>query len=294
MHKFYGQFNPPVDQFIFERYFPDPNIKGVFVECGAFDGLIECSCKFFEETMGWKGFNLEPAPANFRELKRNRPHSNNFEIGLSDFDGNIEFRHVISPLLGENFGNGSIAHTANHLSDLEGRGCSFQDIFIKVTTWRCFVEAQNLSYVDLLVLDVEGHELSVIEGMRGCDVLPDIVCIEVGHLDFGEIRKRLGGLGYTYDVSSYVNAFFVKTEKLPLFALRRAVTTVTSKPDETGVPPLVAEISTSLPERSDVHAALLEENLHLKRRVEELTWLHQEMVSSKVWKFVEQLRKWRR
>ncbi|MCG9082787.1 FkbM family methyltransferase [Laribacter hongkongensis] len=279
MHKFYGQFTPSVDQFIFERYFRDTNIKGVFVECGAFDGLTECSCKFFEESMGWKGFNLEPAPANFKQLQKNRPSSVNLEIGLSNCSGEVDFKHVVSPLLGENFGNGSITHSLDHIHDLQQRGCSFQNVQIQVTTWKCFVEQQNICHVDLLVLDVEGHELSVIEGMRDCAVLPDLICIEVGHLDLGEIRNGLATLGYTYDISSHVNAFFLKTEKIPLFALRAA--TSSAPVPESG-------------NQSRLVEKLVEENQRLTKRVEELTWLYREITSSKLWKVVEKIRSWRR
>ena len=208
MHKFYGQFDPPVDKFIFERYFPDTSIKGVFVECGAFDGLMECSCKFFEETMGWSGFNLEPAPSNFRALAANRPLAKNIQQGLSDRNGRLSFTHVISPILGENFGNGSIHHTEAHLNNLKERGCEFQVMQIEVVTWKEFVEREKILHVDLFVLDVEGHELAVIAGMHDCDVLPDVICIEVGHLELQSIKTQLQKLKYSYDISSHVNACF--------------------------------------------------------------------------------------
>jgi FkbM family methyltransferase len=277
MHKFYGQFTPPVDQFIFERYFPDVNIKGIFVECGAFDGLIECSCKFFEESMGWTGYNLEPSPANFKKLQKNRPESINLEIGLSNQSGSVDFKHVISPLLGENFGNGSISHTTTHVDDLIKRGCSFENFEIDVFTWKDFVNKFKITHVDLFILDVEGHELSVIDGMNDCDVLPDLICIEVGHLDLNVIKNRLGLLGYTYDISSHVNAFFIKTNKLPLFALR-AISHRTVIPTETE-------------NFSQVIEKLADQNTYLTKRIEELSRLYQEVTSSMLWKFFRISRK---
>jgi FkbM family methyltransferase len=277
MHAFYGQFTPPVDQFIFERYFMDTNIKGVFVECGAFDGLIECSCKFFEESMGWTGFNLEPSPANFKILQKNRPTSTNLEIGLSNQSGSVDFKHVISPLLGENFGNGSIEHTATHVEDLIKRGCSFENHKIKVLTWKDFVKKYKIMHVDLFVLDVEGHELSVIEGMHDCDVLPDLICIEVGHLDLNEIKTQLRRLGYMYDISSHVNAFFIKADRVPLFALRAAA--------QRTVIPAVAE------NYSQVIEKIVEKNSYLTKRVEELIWLYREVTDSRLWKIFGIFRK---
>ena len=231
MNKFYGQFDPPVDRFIFQRYFPDRNIGGVFVECGAAGGLIESSCKFFEESMGWQGYNIEPAPPNFKALSENRPYSRNLQIGLSNYDGKATFTHAISPVYGADFGNGSICHTQVHMRDLQEQGCSFAEYEIEVITWRSFIQRENITYVDLFVLDVEGHELSVLEGMQGSAVLPDIMCVEVGHLKLGQVREKLVQLGYVYDISSYVNAYFIRADKLGLFALRGAASQAAATAD---------------------------------------------------------------
>jgi hypothetical protein len=112
--KFYGQFDPPVDSFIFRHYFPDTGFKGVFVECGSYDGLTECSCKFFEETMGWTGYNLEPLPWIYQDLCRNRPGSYNFNVALSDHNGQATFQAVIHPHFGDRCTNGSLKHTEAH------------------------------------------------------------------------------------------------------------------------------------------------------------------------------------
>ena len=61
--RFYGQFDPPVDRFLFERFFAGSKRPGVFIECGAFDGETESSCKFFEESLGWWGTGIRTARA---------------------------------------------------------------------------------------------------------------------------------------------------------------------------------------------------------------------------------------
>jgi FkbM family methyltransferase len=206
MKKYYGQFDPPVDKFIHERYFPDVSIRGVFVECGAYDGLTECSCKFFEETMAWQGYNFEPVPWIFDQLKENRPLSTNLNYALSNTCGIAKFKAVNHPQFGTNCTNGSLAHTAIHAKWLDEIGCSLVDVEVRLTTWSEFIKTNDIQYIDLLVLDVEGHELSVLEGMRESHVLPDCICIE---------------LCYSYDISSHVNAFFVKNSMIPIFAIRR-------------------------------------------------------------------------
>ena len=279
MHKFYGQFTPPVDQFIFERYFPDINIKGVFVECGAFDGLTENSCKFFEETMGWNGFNIEPVPWVYEALCKNRPSSININSALSNKLGTATFQAVDHPVFGKECTNGSLEHTALHKSLLLDGGCKFVPVEVSLITWDNFIEKNKISCIDLLVLDVEGHEFSVIDGMRGSHVLPDVICIEVGHLDLREMKTRLCMLGYTYDISSHVNAFFIKTDKLSLFALRAAARQKSQ----------TAEIS----DDSQSIEKLVEQNIYLTKRVEELGWLYREVTNSKLWKLFEALRWWR-
>lgn len=220
--KFYGQFNPPVDRFIFERYFPDTNIKGVFVECGGFDGVTDSSCKFFEETMCWTGFNLEPVPNLFALLDENRPLARNLQMALSDTTGMATFTHAIHPVLGEVFGNGSLGHADVHRNELEAADCTFETFTVATITWRDFIKQEAITCVDLLVLDVEGHELLVLDGMRNAEVMPAVMCVEFGHLGLETVRDKMRELNYEYDIQSQGNAFFVRRDLLGLFALRRA------------------------------------------------------------------------
>ncbi len=207
---FYGQFDPPVDKLLYQHYFQDYEKPGFFVECGAFDGITECSCKFFEETMHWSGINIEPSPCIFEQLTKNRPHSTNVNAALSDKNGYSVFNQVIHPEFGELCTNGSLCHTPQHFKLLEDSGCSFKEYKVRTTTWRDLIRDLRIRSVDLLVLDVEGAEHMVIEGMRKCFVLPKILCVEHGHVGgVDAVKKMLDPLGYTYDFSSEANSFFV-------------------------------------------------------------------------------------
>lgn len=278
--KFYGQFTPSVDQFIFERYFPEIGIEGVFVECGAFDGLTDASCKFFEETMGWKGYNFEAQPWTFEQLTKNRPHSTNINLALSDQNGEALFTSAIHPDLGKNFGNGSISHQHEHLDDLNSRGCTYETYPVNTITWKNFIQEYKLTKVDLFVLDVEGHELSVLESMKECLVLPDIICIEYGHLGLNTVKEHLELLGYTYDITSNANAFFVKNEKLSLFALRSSSKKITEHKG-----------SSDRYSEAGIDHKLIEENIFLKAHIYELTRLYNEIIGSRSWKMILILKK---
>lgn len=215
--KFYGQFDPPVDEFIYERYFKkDPRIgKGFFIECGAFDGLTECSCKFFEEELKWRGINVEPAPPIYDRLVANRPNSVNVSAALSDKNGYGEFKSAVHPELGELFGNGSLNHTKGHKAELEAAGCSFKEYTVPVMTFPELTKKYHVKSCDLFVLDVEGNELKVIDSMkRFGTVLPKIFVVAHGHFEQQEIIDAVEQLGYRYDTRSYVNSYFVRYTKV--------------------------------------------------------------------------------
>lgn len=87
---------------------------------------------------------------------------------------------------------------------------TFKKVMVKCVTWDKFIESQKIKHIDLLVLDIEGHELEVLSGMTKKSVLPKIICIEVGHLGSDQINQKLTMLGYTFDVIQDVNAYFLK------------------------------------------------------------------------------------
>jgi FkbM family methyltransferase len=291
-HKFYGQFEPPVDKFLFERYFFDSNCKGIFVECGAFDGETESSCKFFEETLGWHGYNLEPVPWIWERLCANRSHSSNLKLGLSKQSGRAQFQAVNHPTFGINCTNGSLNHTESHRKFLEEVGAEFIEIEVELLTWRDFVARENISVVDLMVLDVEGLELEVIEGMVHCDVLPGVLCVEVGHISLDKIRKQLAQLNYVYDTSSHVNAYFLHRDYLntlifqKMSQMNNSVSLFNEK-DQL----LKEQLMQSMQDQQKFIQKLQEHNHSLSLRLHELTNLYQAIVTSKSWKLLDKLKR---
>lgn len=202
--KFYGQWSPPVDEVIYKNYFVD-KIGGIALECGAAE--FGESCKFFEETLNWTVYNLEASKYTFRRLRDNRPNSFNLNIGLSDQDGVKEFKDIIAAP-GGGHGNGSLGHTPEHLRQLEGYQVVFEEYSIETITYKSFLANIKLKTLDLLVLDVEGHELEVIKGMNNCDVLPQVFVVEYPVVGLELLKESLQSLGYHFNFISFNNAFF--------------------------------------------------------------------------------------
>ena len=207
--KFYGQWDPPVDKVIYERYFPKKQ-DGFFIECGAFDGKLESCCLYFERFKNWTGINIEAAPNIYKLLEKNRTDSTNLNVAFSNKAGTATFNHVVHPTMGAYFGNGSIKHCKEHLDILIRDGCTFQKHTVPTITYKAMIEEQQVDHVDLFVLDVEGHELSVLNGMKGSEVWPDVFCIEYPHVGLKVLKNILTPQGYKLDHTSHNNAFFVK------------------------------------------------------------------------------------
>lgn len=210
--KYYGQFDPPVDKIIHERYFPN-KLYGSSLEAGAFDGVFENSTKFFEENYGWTSFNIEPLLYVYDELMINRPNSFNFPMALSDKTGEEKITVYDIKNYGTRNTNASINHTDKHKKLLENISKGEKKTFtIQCMTYKDFIECAGIKHLDLFVLDVEGHEPEVIDGMVGCTVMPDVFVIEHGHRtpDFFVEKLKVLDVKYKLDLVSHVNSYFVK------------------------------------------------------------------------------------
>lgn len=215
-YRYHGQFNVPVDQFIHERYFGSSLLKGRFLECGGADGIGESCCLFFEETLGWTGVNVEASPPLFKMLAENRPDALNIHAALSDSDGMVEFTHAYHPTI-EVFGNGSVSHTVAHREELDSFGCTYEKFSVKAISYRSLIADYGIDHLDLMVLDVEGFEEAALKGMYDAPVLPTVMCVEFGITGPDKVRSMMSDLGYSFDTTSFGNAFYVKQDRVSGF-----------------------------------------------------------------------------
>jgi FkbM family methyltransferase len=213
MNKFYGQvFNGiPVDAFLYQNYFKDKH-NGFFIECGAADGFNLSCCKFFEETMGWEGVNVEASPTKFKQLVKNRPNSFlNLNKGLLNEPGTFIFRDdtVEDPTKAPGWGNGSFQHTENHFHQLHNMGIQLEESVVEVITYKQLIEEYNITNVDLFVLDVEGVEPMILDSMKECSVLPTHLFIEHEHIGLDICKELTASMGYRLDWNDFCNSMYI-------------------------------------------------------------------------------------
>lgn len=134
---------------------------GTFVEAGAHDGYTQSNTYYLERYCGWSGLLVEPIPELRRRCERRRSHS----------------RVIDCALVGPDFGADTATMQFGDLTSVIGRDATYAARGLAVAGRQAYtveVPARTLSSLlgetgmsapDLIVLDLEGHELDVLAGL---------------------------------------------------------------------------------------------------------------------------------
>lgn len=172
---FYSYSQCQEDIFLNEYFFKNKK-NGVYIELGALDGVLYSNTKFFEDALNWTGILIEPHPDNFILLQKNRP--NNFLVNnlVSCIEEPLEFRYFVNH-------HSAVSGVENTLSQhhfdsyFNYKLDQQNKIYIKPKKLSEIVKDTNLTHIDLLSLDVEGHEYEVLKSWD-FSVPIDIILIE--------------------------------------------------------------------------------------------------------------------
>lgn len=207
--KFYGQFsNPRVDEYLYNTFFKNKQ-NGFFIECGAFDGITESSCKVFDD-IGWDGINIEAIPSEFLKLKNNRPNNTNLNIGLCGLEecGQIKKFFTVQRTDGSHLGWGGF-HNEEKLKEISRHNVFIKSVDIKTLSFPTLIKNYiNDKTIDLFVLDVEGYELEVLKGLVTSSSLPKVLCIEFPQVGLHNISNIVTSVGYKYHSIKHNNVHF--------------------------------------------------------------------------------------
>lgn len=152
-----------------EPYLPPG--RGYYVELGANDGIVQSNTYWLEYERRWHGLLIEPALNRYFDLRRNRSHANDFAcaacvpFGYTDEFVAMTYANLrtvsrdLVPGLGD----------TNHPAAAQGSLKPNEERVVfgapARTLQSLLDEAGAPATVDLLSLDVEGAELSVLRGV---------------------------------------------------------------------------------------------------------------------------------
>lgn len=167
------------------RYLP-PSVPRMLVDAGAYDGVQGSNSRQFLLN-GWRGILIEPIPALFELLRENSRQLNDvhlFNCAVANRNG----RAAISYAAGNETGQGASLY--NH---------EFNDAYrdVEVLTLNTILALVNAPReFGLLMVDTEGGDLEVLQGIDFARYQPAVILTEDFTLKDAEKQRLLTAAGY--------------------------------------------------------------------------------------------------
>ena len=154
---FYAQQDE--DKYIVQHILKEKIDDGVFLEIGAFDGISYSNTKTLEDFFGFSGILIEAQGHLYEKLVRNRPNTQNYQTAVSSSD--VEFIEF------EGWdGTGGIKETIHNHPKKNWRTFYKKRLSkVRNTKMKDILSKSRFSYIDIMVIDVEGGELEVLKSI---------------------------------------------------------------------------------------------------------------------------------
>lgn len=165
-----------------------PQTGGYFVELGANDGLRQSNTYKLQKSFGWTGLLIEPSPRQFVECIKNRSFGTTPEIrcaacvpfGYEYKFVEMEESDLMAVAKGLWLSNEmAVAHAELGQQFLEDHRLRFQYGALARTLTSLLDEVNAPCNFQLLSLDVEGNEISVLQGLDFTRYSPKWILVEV-------------------------------------------------------------------------------------------------------------------
>ena len=164
--------------------------RGFFVEAGGFDGYTQSNTYYLERFRGWRGILIEPMPELAAQARRNRPTAEVVRCALVACDHpdawiDMDFGDLMS----------TVAGPASREWTTPGLLLGWRDHRVERVPARSLsdvLDEAGSPAVDLLSLDVEGHEATALAGLDLGRHAPAWILIEMHDLEVG--RKQIAAL----------------------------------------------------------------------------------------------------
>ena len=149
------------DKQLYQKFFSKYSLEGpkTFFEMGALDGHMYSNTKFFEDTLGWSGVLVEPNPIAFTQLCMRRPKCKLMNALVSNATSPVPFSVSINvPAVC------SVKSTQPaDFNDKYYKNSQMLHLNLIPVRLDEIFERSGVSRFDFVVIDVEGHELEVLE-----------------------------------------------------------------------------------------------------------------------------------
>ena len=205
--KNYAQLNQDLIAIIFFRLYP--STSNFFLDIGAFDGVgFSNTHLLFEQ--GWRGICVEPVLKNYQKLESLYQGTNVVTVraAATDYDGEMELNVATIPWA-KDWGSdvsSSSDDAVEHWPDY-----SWNKETVPAMTINTIMKKNNVSHVDFVSIDVEGHEISVLHGFDLQKYNPFLLVVEYSSTkERNELIHYMKHQGYASWVDNGQDIFFIQ------------------------------------------------------------------------------------
>jgi FkbM family methyltransferase len=194
------------EDLILSRLF-EGKTQGFYIDIGAHHPFRFSNTYFFYKK-GWKGINIDAMPGSMAVFAKKRPKDINLEAAISDVPSQLTYYAFEEPALNTLDPEGYALHTASGSKLLFKKEIKTQRLDEILD--KHLPPAQNISFMSV---DVEGHDLQVLQSNNWQKYRPNIVLAEVLSKNVKEVMQDkvtvfLEEQGYILVAKSVNTCFF--------------------------------------------------------------------------------------
>jgi FkbM family methyltransferase len=160
-----------LEEVIIRDFFQDRK-GGFFVDVGCAWPIRASNTYYLEKHLGWKGIGIDALPDYARAWREKRPASRFFAVLISD-----QVARRVPFFKSRGLGLSSVSReTASGRSF--GSYDEPEEIEVPMTTLDALLEQEGVTKVDLLAMDIEGHEAAALRGFDIERFQPELIVVE--------------------------------------------------------------------------------------------------------------------
>lgn len=188
--------------------------SGFCVEVGAYDG-IDMSNTYLFEKLGWKCLLVEADPEMAQICQRNRPAATVVSCAVVPPGSPSQVCFRVSEDVKGMSSLGLDASSRRRITGYTGR-LAIREITTTARTLDAILEESKCTVIDFMSIDVEGHELGVLEGFDITRWKPQVVLVERSSVfPVWNILRYFDRGGYAFSRRTGHNDWYYHTQHHP-------------------------------------------------------------------------------
>jgi len=192
------------EELVIRDFFQDQR-GGFFLDVGCGHPIQASNTYYLEKHLGWTGFGVDALPEMADKWRRKRPKSRFFNFIVTDHADTVD-----SFYRAESWDISSVQKPETGPAQ---RRIASEKLMVPTTTLTKLLERNQIARIDLLSMDIEGHEPEALSGFELARFQPKLACIEAKPSNRAWLADYFKMHGYEqlerylkYDVTNYYYA----------------------------------------------------------------------------------------